>query len=725
MGLVIVSNRLPFEIRPGDSPESVRQSTGGVATGISSYITARRKVEPGFRALWAGWPGAVAEPDLKPFVSFFSDRFLPILLNEQEMDMFYDGFCNKTLWPLFHSFPMLTEFDDSYWQHYVSVNQKYCDRLVQVLNAGDVLFVNDYHLLLLPAMIRERMPEVRICFFLHIPFPDFEIFRLLPGKWRMDILLGLTAADVVGFHTHEYREYFLRCVRRILGKEHTLGEIITDQGLCRAEAFPMGIDFDRYASGTDAPLEVTSSRVTRILSIDRLDYTKGILNRLRGYELFLRMHPEMATRVQLHVVAVPSRIGVDAYQNLRNQLDELVGYINGMHSRNGWSPIFYQYTTLPTGDVINLYRKSDIALVTPLRDGMNLIAKEYLAARRDGTGVLILSEMAGAAGELPGALLINPNSYSEIADAIWQALQLSEAEQIERNEPMRRYLQKQNIHTWMGEIMEFLENTRHREEQERERRLRGHSRERLLQAFSGARSSGVYLDYDGTLVSFTLKPGDARPDDGLRNLLTELSALSPVCIVSGRNRQFLEENLGALPIHLVAEHGAFIRRAGAETWEPLLRAATDWMPGVMPIFEKFASRIYGSHIERKESSIVFHYRGAFGEPELVRERVLEMSETLVQFTTNLDIQVLRGNANIEMRSNGVNKGQALLSLPETANHDFILAIGDDTTDEDTFRLLPAHSFTVKVGREKSLARHYLTDASEVRQLLAEMIFRRN
>ncbi|MFZ5630608.1 MAG: bifunctional alpha,alpha-trehalose-phosphate synthase (UDP-forming)/trehalose-phosphatase [Spirochaetota bacterium] len=727
MALVIVSNRLPFEIRPGDKPETIRQSAGGVATGIYSYISSQQASNPNFSALWAGWPGPVAEADLKHFADFFAGRYLPVPLNAQQMEMFYDGFCNKTLWPLFHSFPMLTEFDDEYWQHYVAVNRVYCERLVEELQDEDTLFVNDYHLMLLPAMVKQKLPALRVCFFLHIPFPDFEIFRLLPGKWRSGILQGLTAADVVGFHTHEYREYFLRCVRRILGKEHTLGEIITSQGRCRAEAFPMGIDFDRYAGvlTTGAPGERTTLLQTRghprrILSIDRLDYTKGILNRLRGFELFLRQHPEMAGQVQLHVVAVPSRIGVGAYQNLRTQLDELVGHINGMHSRDGWAPIFYQFTTLTTEQVILLYRESDIALVTPLRDGMNLIAKEYLAARTDGTGVLILSEMAGAASELPGAIIINPNSYSEIAEAIWQALHLKVEEQQTRNEPMRQYLRKQNIHTWMGEIMEFLDSVQISEVRDRERRLAGDPLKRLLNDFLTARNPAIFLDYDGTLVDFAVRPEAAVPDAALLELLGELCSIARVAVVSGRNRNFLARQLDALPLELIAEHGVFYRPREVKDWSVHLRVQTEWIPGVLPIFEKFASRIYGSQVESKESSLVFHYRAALGEPELIRERVLELYETLLQFTSNLNTQVLRGSYNVEMRSNGVNKGSALLALPGIAGHDFILAIGDDTTDEDTFRLMPGSAYTVKVGREKSLARYYVTDVAAVRDLLTDL-----
>lgn len=718
MGLIVISNRLPFEFHDG----SLHQSTGGVATGIYSYIDARQKNDLNFSALWAGWPGNIDAKTLDDFNRLFPKKYIPIFLNSEQMENFYDGFCNQTLWPLFHSFPTLTEFDDVYWNEYVSVNQEYCARLVEHIQTDDIVFINDYHLLLLPGMLREVFPELKICFFLHIPFPNFEIFRLLPSRWRRDILDGMTAADVVGFHTYEYREYFLQCVRRFLGRTHWLGEIATDCGYSRAETFPMGIDFTKYStpSGQHPP-----TVLKRILSIDRLDYTKGILSRLKGFELFLREHPEYERKIQLHVVAVPSRIGVNLYQNLRNELDELVGHINGIHSKDGWSPIYYEYKTLSTEEVIALYRTCEIALVTPLRDGMNLIAKEYLAARIDNTGVLILSEMAGAASELSNALLVNPNSNSEIAEAIYQAIELSTEEQIKRNAPMRAYLAKQNIHTWMQRIMDSLELTQHHKHEERKRALDS-IKSSLLKSFTQAKNPIILLDYDGTLVSFTPKPEDAKPDKMLLELLRKLGGVCEIFIVTGRNKVFLDENFQDVPISFIAEHGAFLKLRHRKKWQRLLKGRTDWIDGVFPIFEKFHSRIYGSFLEQKECSLVFHYRDARGDAEFVREKVLELYETLLQFTTNLETQVLHGHAHVEMRTNGINKGKAILSLPQISDHDFYLAVGDDTTDEDMFRLLPEMAYTIKVGREKSSARFFVQNTAQIRVLLEELsVSRRN
>ena len=720
MRLIIVSNRLPFEFIKSAGQTKLRQSTGGVATGINSFIASRRKESANFEFKWAGWPGDVSPEILEAHRTTLGDTYIPILLSTDQMTKFYDGFCNKTLWPLFHSFPMLTEYDDEYWRLYVEVNIEYCNRLTQIIQPGDVIFVNDYQLMLLPGMLREIFPEAQICFFLHIPFPHFELFRLLPGRWRADILTGLMAADVVGFHTHEYREHFLHCVRRILGHEHELGEIAVHDRLCKAETFPMGIDFDLFSQPSQNTIALGAApTVRRILSIDRLDYTKGIINRLKGFQYFLQKYPEMQGRVQLHVLAVPSRIGVDKYQDLKAALDEQIGKINGQFSRADWVPIFYQYTNFTTREVIELYRSCDIALVTPLRDGMNLIAKEYLAARTDESGVLILSEMAGAAGELTGALLINPNSFSEIADAIKQALDIPRTEQIERNRPMREYLREQNIHLWMGEIMECLEDILRKDFAERRKYLAGAIAVEVTTAYRNAARRAFFLDYDGTLVPFVAKPEDAVPSAAVLETIKYLSAdpANDVYIVSGRNREFLSQHFSALQIGLVAEHGAFVRAAGEREWTPLVPAGEEWFSKIAPIIEKYKRRMPGSRIEMKERSIVFHYRRAQGELGFIRERVLELYDTLLQFTASIDINVIQGNHNVEVRNNGINKGVAVMTLARLADYEFLFAIGDDTTDEDMFRMVSTSSFTVKVGRARTAARYFLREQAEVLNFL--------
>ncbi|MBN8222117.1 MAG: bifunctional alpha,alpha-trehalose-phosphate synthase (UDP-forming)/trehalose-phosphatase [Spirochaetes bacterium] len=723
MKLIVVSNRLPFEIGEEQGRLVVRQTAGGVATGFHAYIAARISLDPDFSYCWAGWPGPVPEERWSELLAQAGPHYAPVALSVDQMEKFYDGFCNRTLWPLLHSFPMLTEYDDEFWRLYDEVNRLYCEKIAEIAGEDDIIFVNDYHLMLLPRLLRARLPRIKIVFFLHTPFPHFGIFRLLPGVWRHEILHGLLAADVTGFHTNEYREHFLHAVRRILGFEHRMGEITFAERTCKAEAFPMGIDFDLYA-GTEssASLTVQAKPLRRILSIDRLDYTKGVIGRLHGFVRFLEKYPEMCGRVQLCVVAVPSRIGVGKYQDLKTQLDELIGKINGQYSRLDWLPVFYRYTMLPTREVIALYRECDIALVTPLRDGMNLIAKEYLAARYDDTGVLILSEMAGAAGELPGALQVNPNSASEIADAIKLALDLSPEEQVRRNRPMRAYIRSQDIHTWMREIMDCLEEKIRLNQQEAKVHLSGEARRRLLAEFAGASRRAIFLDYDGTLAPFHPMPESALLDSATKADIVRLATLphTDLYVVSGRNRDFLSAQFDNTAIGLIAEHGVFLRRIGQPEWQTPMQGDDAWIDSVLPIMERFRRRVYGSFIERKERTVVFHYRNAFGETELIRERALELYDVLVRMLSNSNLEILFGQAMVEVRHYGFHKGMAVKAILAGAAYDFALAVGDDVTDEDMFRAIPREFSAVKVGFGASVAPFFLRDPNEVHELLRNL-----
>lgn len=349
----------------------------------------------------------------------------PVFLSEMAMEKFYHGFCNKTIWPLFHYFPSYAVYDVDYWTNYKQVNEEFCKEILKILKPGDVVWVHDYHLMLLPKMLRDKAPDTAIGFFLHIPFPSYEVFRLLPSRWRKAILEGMLGADLIGFHTHDYTQYFARCVTRITGYEHNMNRINMGDHIAKADTFPMGIDFDKFHNAADSPEVVDKIDEIRsilpgckiVLSIDRLDYTKGIVNRLRGYEAFLERSQDWHGKVTLIAVVVPSRVKVEHYQQMKKQIDELVGKINGRFGSVNWTPILYSYRYIPFEELIALYKTSDIALVTPLRDGMNLIAKEYIAAKTDGRGVLILSEMAGASKAMGEDVIINPSNIEEIADA--------------------------------------------------------------------------------------------------------------------------------------------------------------------------------------------------------------------------------------------------------------------------------------------------------------------
>jgi len=727
--LLIVSNRLPFTISEKGGIAEFQESSGGLVTALGSYLAERRK-EPGFECVWVGWPGAFLQGSRQSEVNAIAQRqhsAHPVWLYSEDMDQFYHGFCNRTIWPLFHYLPSYTHYDEGQWEMYKKVNAHFRTAMMDILRPGDTVWVQDYQLLLLPKMLRDSMPGLSIGFFLHIPFPSFEIFRLLPSEWKKDILEGMLGADLVGFHTHDYAQYFLRSVHRTLGYEHNLGNIFLGERVSRADTFPLGIDFDKYSDAASMPevLEEKAALATRlegqkiISSVDRLDYTKGILHRLKGYELFLEENPGYLGKVVFILTVVPSREEVEQYQRMKKEIDEAVGKINGAFGNPQWMPVLYQYRSLNFTSLVALYSITDVALITPLRDGMNLVAKEYLACKPDGTGVLILSEMAGAARELGEALIINPNHNREISNSILQALEMPVEERIRRSMSMRERLRRQNARHWADTFGKTLAETRILANRLEAKHLATAPRRNLLLQFRAATRRLILLDYDGTLIPFASHPTLAFPDPELINLLKRLSA-SPsndVYIVSGRHKEVLKEWLGGCRLGLIAEHGVWIAEQGGD-WKLVKPLDMAWKPTILPILKGYVDRLTGSFLEEKEFSIAWHYRNA--DTELGVQRAKELIDTLVHFTANLDVQVLEGKKVIEVRCAGVNKGTAAIACRENIKPDFTMAIGDDVTDEDLFRAMPPEVYTIRVGMKSSYAGYNVRDFLEVRGLLEEM-----
>jgi len=469
MRLLIVSNRLPITIEKKDGKLSLKESSGGLVSGLSSYLDSLKGSSFPSKTdyVWLGWPGIEIEEPLQPELKkniLNEYRSYPVFLPESLMENFYEGFCNNTIWPLFHYFPSYALYESECWNSYNLVNEKFLEAILAVLRPDDLIWIHDYHLMLLPKLIREKKPDVQIGFFLHIPFPAYEIFSLLPSQWRIKILEGLLGSDLIGFHTQDYTLYFLRCIKRIFMIESSGGNITVDKRLVRARTFPMGIDFQKFQnsivkSGVQKDVKKFRQRLKYekiILSIDRLDYTKGILNRLQGYEIFLQNNSEWLEKIILILRVIPSRIGVKHYRKMKKQIDEFVGRINGKFGTIGWAPISYQYGFLPFNPLVALYSISDVILVTPLRDGMNLISKEYVASRIDKTGVLILSEMAGSSKELTESIIINPNNKEEIAEAISTALDMPIREQIRRIKIMQTHLRTFDVVKWADDFIREL-----------------------------------------------------------------------------------------------------------------------------------------------------------------------------------------------------------------------------------------------------------------------------
>lgn len=721
--LLVIANRLPFSITKRDGEFNFRQSPGGLATGLSS-------LPESFKRLWIGWPGITNEKlgsKGKAQISkmLAGENCHPIFLSKKELEQYYEGFCNKTIWPLFHYFPVRTVYEERFWKTYKHVNQTFCDEVMKIVKPGDYIWVHDYQLMLLPKLIREKMPDAEIGFFLHIPWPSFELFRLLP--WREEILNGLLGADLIGFHTYDYVRHFLSSICRILGLEHTLGRVNIGDRAVKVDAFPMGIDYERYSqainnSGAKKELDKIIQKVGEckiILSIDRLDYTKGIIQRLEAFDLFLSENPEYKGKVILIMVAVPSRTGVEDYKALRDRLEQLIGRVNGEHGAIGYVPVWYLYRFMPFTKLIALYSVADVALITPLRDGMNLIAKEFIATKAGGKGVLILSEMTGAASELGESLIVNANNKAAIVQAIKDALEMPPLEQIERNKLMQERLERYNVLRWSSDFVNALRNVRKTHQELSVSRLSAPIRRELISEYKKAQKRLFLLDYDGTLVSFRGKPAQAGPDDEIITLLHKLSSSheNNIVIISGRDKTTLSNWLGNLNLALVAEHGAWIKQKGQD-WRCIDPLKNDWKDTIRPVIELYADRTPGSFVEEKDFSLVWHYRRA--DPELAWLRGQELRGALLDLTANLNIGVFEGSKIIEIRNLGISKGRAVKSWLEEQNWDFLLAAGDDYTDEEMFEALPSGAYSIKVGISISKARFNMDTPYEIRLLLEEL-----
>ncbi len=725
--VIIVSNRLPVSVSRRNGSLKITPSVGGLATGLSSF-------HRDSNGLWIGWPGLVTgnKEEKQAMEDILRKDFncVPVFLTASNLKMYYNGFSNRTIWPLFHYFTTYCTYDRSEWKAYENVNRLFCRRILEVLQPDDLVWVHDYHLLLLPELIRREKPDAAIGLFLHIPFPSMEIFRYLP--WREEILLGMLGADLIGFHTYDYTRHFLSSVLRILGRDQEYGQVVAGNRLVKADSFPMGIDAAKYSSAVTEPAvikerkrlldKMRSEKI--VLSVDRLDFSKGIPERLKAFALFLENNPEWHNRITFLMLCVPSRTKVEEYRKLKSEIDELVGSINGRYGRPGWLPVLYMYRSVPFEELIALYSEADLVLVTPLRDGMNLVAKEYLACQsRVGKGVLVLSETAGAAAELGEAIIVNPNDIEMIAAAIAEGLEMPANDKKAGIKYMANRIEKYNIFRWAEDFIEHLDHTIGRQVHSRQRLLNEDLQSKLVADYQESGKRLFLLDYDGTLVSLKQKPELAQPDDELLAILTALKKDpgNRVVIVSGRDRNCLADWFSEIGLDLVAEHGTWFREEGWDDWMVNEEGLSeDWKDYFYPILEMFSERTPGSFVEEKTYALVWHYRKA--EPELGRLRAKELMDALHDMLSGTALQVLLGSKVVEIKPAGVNKGKAVQHwLGMNESWDFILGMGDDWTDEDVFAKMPPESYSISIGfKPFTRANYFVASSEEARKLLKEL-----
>ena len=731
--LLIISNRLPVSVKIGDEGIMIHPSVGGLATGMKTFY---KKLD----STWIGWPGIdnqelSSEDNMYIHEQLKQERCEPLYINKRDLDLYYNGFSNKTLWPLFHYFPQYTDYHQEYWLAYQRVNKLFAEKVLSLIREDDYIWIHDYHLLLLPKLIRDRFPGATIGYFNHIPFPSYELFRLLP--WREKILDGMLGADLIGFHTYDYERHFNSCVRRLLGYDYALNRINLGDRIIKVDNFPMGIDYNKFyqtsleiglikkeqKSKLQRDIETffkTTPQRKLILSIDRLDYTKGISNRLYAFQRFLEKYPEYHDKVTLILLAVPSRSKVEQYQIMKKEVDELVGQINGKWGNVMWTPVWYFYRSLPFESLVILYYYSDIALVTPVRDGMNLVAKEFIATKTTGKGVLILSEMAGAAKEMSEAILINPNNIEGIANAIGAALKMTVDEQIDRNRKIQERLKRYNVERWSNDFLNSMKNVRTLQKRLLTKRITEETEQKIKSEYLKSGKNILFLDYNGTLVSTKDKSEYSPPDKDLYKILDKLThdERNEVVLISSRDRKTLDKWFSDKEYILFAEHGMWEKKK-KESWTKINnQLRSGWKKIIRPVLELYVDRTPGSFIEEKSFSLAWHYEKT--DPDYGAQRAFELKDELTERIINLDLQVLEGQKVVEIKNLGVNKGTAARKKISGYQYDFILAIGDDWTDEYMFEELPDYAYTINVGLKYSRAKYYCESHQDVRDLLKEI-----
>ena len=540
----------------------------------------------------------------------------------------------------------------------------------------------------------------------------------------------MLGADLIGFQTYDYVRHFMSSVRRLMGFDSVFNRISIGERTLKVDVFPKGINYDRFRNKSlsihnnsqhvpsiiqeEMKLFKESGEIEKlIISIDKLDYTKGIPQRIRAFERFLQTYPEYQGRVSLIVQAIPSGETSESFYNLKSKVDELVGRVNGDLGTLTWTPVRYLNQTFSLDERIDLYSLSDIALILPLRDGMNLVAKEFVASRHNGEGVLILSELAGASKELHEALLVNPNNLDEISEAIREAIEMPVDEQVRRNKVMMQRLARYTIERWAKEFIKSLEGVKEIQEFTRTRKVNITRMKQIITAYADTKKRILFLDYDGTLSGFKKNPEDAKPDEVLYSILKELSEdkNNTLVIISGRDKETLGRWFDpAWNIHFVAEHGVWIREPGGK-WHMMEQIDNDWKESVQPLLEYYVDQTPGSFIEHKNFSLVWHYRKA--DPDLGLQRAWELKDELRTLTSNLNLEIMDGDKVLE----SINKGRAALHKMGDNTYDFILAVGDDWTDEFTFDAMPEDSYTIKVGTKTTKASYYIENVELVRELL--------
>ncbi len=721
-GLIIVSNRLPISVKKVDGKLEFFPSIGGLATGLASYATNKKNK-------WIGWPGIASDKLTTAEKETITDElakqgYIPVFLTQKQLDNYYNGFSNSVLWPIFHDLPLRARRSkiDEWWQAYESVNKRFAEVTLHTATPKSQVWVHDYQLLLVPGLLKQEASDTNVGFFLHIPFPNSKRFTNLSQARK--ILRGMLAADLVGFHTTNYVQSFIRSVQaNNLGTLEKDSIVIGEHSTKIAE-FPMGIDYDKYSEasklkGVRQAVKKYKRRYRRmrvIVSVDRLDPSKGLINRLNAYSQFLDLHPEWHNKLTFVMVAAPSRTDIAAYKELSEELLALAKKINKRYGSRKWLPLDYINEPLGFEDVTALFQIADIGLIAPYRDGMNLAAKEFVASSKR-RGVLILSQTAGAAEELSDALIVDPEKPESLVEALDEALHMRRRELRSRLRNMKQNISTNTVQSWAKTFIDSLQQPipgTPRITRSLTKRLE----KSLLGEYRQATARLLLLDYDGSLVPFSEDFTEAKPPEQLINLLNKLAddKSNEVVIISGRSAEELDNWFGKLSISLVAEHGAALRRTNGK-WQTIEKTDTTWKQLLLPTLEKYAALAPGAKVEIKPHSLVWHYRAA--SDYSAQKYAVIIKRSLKPILKKRGLELVQGNKILEIKNPRISKG-AIAERWISQKHDFILSVGDDVTDEDLFNQLPPEANSIKVGRGLTQARYRLASYRQVLSLLRRL-----
>lgn len=716
----IVSNRLPVTIVKKEGKFCLEQSNGGLATALKTVYENKNSV-------WIGWPGIITENEnekkeiielLKPL------RLIPVFLTYEEWDGFYNGFSNNLLWPIFHYHPSYSNFDKKNWILYKEVNKKYAEIVTTHVSDKDLVWLHDYQLMLVPQYLNHSY----ISYFHHIHFPPKEIFDIIP--WRIEILNGLLQCKHLVFQTQNDASNFTQTCNsyhKYLFEKDTLLENNLEYKISH---HPISIDANHFRDLLHTPQGILHTNKLSdiyknkkvILSVDRLDYCKGLIERLKSIDGLLEEYPQYIENLVFVMIVVPSRIHVEPYENHKLLVDQWVGKINSKFSTQNWRPIQYFYQQFTPEQLVGYYGVADICLITSLRDGLNLVSKEYIACRENNDGTLILSEMAGAAKELHYAIKVHPYDIDQIKDAILYALEISDEEASLRMKDLKERVFSYTINEWLYTIFEEIKVVYPTLKFDSQKSINIQLLQSIKLKFRHSKRRIFLLDYDGCLRHFEKVALNATPNEEIMNVLKKIIALpeTEVFIVSGRKYEELDQWFAHLPLGLIAEHGNAFKPIN-QSWIFNYQLNIHQRESLDRILSTYTQLMEHSYLETKQGGFCFHFGNC--SVEVQKRYVEEFYRKLIQVIDELKIP-LTCNAtsnSIEVLPVNVNKGAGIKKWITLCNDNFILSAGDEETDEDMFRVLPKSAFTFKIGQNNSIARYRINEIDKFIQFLHQLV----